>query len=130
MLDKIWFWIFCKLTYNFWFVKLYFKYLEKCEQNSNTNQNTIPDTGEELMQTNVCCDDKYILDGNISSWLSFWELQFNVTAWSFLNYHFMPAVIGKCMWVTSIQRRSRLRSLATPSDEAFCLLVLKNGCDL
>ena len=82
------------------------------------------------MHNNNCCNDDYILDGNIPSWLSFRELQYNINAWCYLNFHFLPTVIGKCMWVTSIQRRSKLRSLATPSDEAFCLLVLKNGCDL
>src|SRR5687768_6797959 len=34
------------------------------------------------------------------------------------------------MWVLAIQGQSKIRSLSTPSDEAFCLLVLKNSWDL
>src|SRR5688572_24794320 len=47
-----------------------------------------------------------------------------------LSIFFLPLVVGKCMWVTSIQQGAKLRSLTTPSDEAFCLLVLNNNWNL
>ena len=53
-----------------------------------------------------------------------------MNAWCYLYYYFIPSVVGKCTWVLPIQRRSKIRSLATPSDKAFCLLVLKNSWDL
>ena len=48
----------------------------------------------------------------------------------FFELFFIPTVIGRCLWVSSIQQGAKLRSLTTPSDEAFCLLVLKNNWDL
>ena len=42
----------------------------------------------------------------------------------------LPCIVGKCLWVSSIQCQAKLRSGATPSDEAFCFLVLKNGWEL
>src|SRR5687767_9820801 len=64
------------------------------------------------------------------SWDDMRELQQNENAWCYLNLYFLPAVVGKCSWISLIQHKSKLRSLATLSDEAFCLLVLKNGWDL
>src|SRR5688572_22333953 len=63
-------------------------------------------------------------------WDDFRKLHFEEKAWCYLNFYFMPVVVGKCLWVSEIQRRSKLRSLATPSDEAFCLVVLRNNWDL
>ena len=63
-------------------------------------------------------------------WENLRQLHHNKRAWCYLNYFFMPVVVGKCLWVSEVQRRSKLRSLATPSDEAFCLVVLRNNWDL
>lgn len=74
--------------------------------------------------------DKNMMKGKLPSWESMRALQYNMNVWCFVNFHFLPSVIGKCMWVQSIQRGAKLRSLSTPSDEAFCLIVLKNNWDL
>src|SRR5688572_2012663 len=74
--------------------------------------------------------DKNMLDGKLPKWETVQELQNNVNAWCFINYFFLPSVVGKCMWVTSIQQGAKLRSLTTPSDEAFCLLVLNKNWNL
>ena len=76
------------------------------------------------------CDDEDMAIGKMPNWDCMRQLQSNVNAWCYLSYHFLPSVVGRCMWVSSIQRHCKLRSLTTPSDEAFCLLVLQNCWDV
>jgi len=64
------------------------------------------------------------------TWEQMRELHDNTNSWCYLNFYFLPSIVGKCMWVRLVQRKAKLRSLTTPSDEAFCLLVLKNNWNL
>jgi len=73
------------------------------------------DNGNEVSYENMPC------------WDDFRELHNNEKAWCYLNFFFMPVVVGKCLWVSEIQQQSKVRSLTTPSDEAFCLVVLRNN---
>jgi len=85
--------------------------------------------GQSLYFTDRC-DTKDLAEGKMPRWDCMRQLQSNVNAWCYLSYHFLPSVVGRCMWASSIQRHSKLRSLTTPSDEAFCLLVLRNSWDV
>lgn len=78
-------------------------------------------------ETNKERDHKEYDSEGMPSWNTFMKLRDHEYGWCYFNYHFLPCVVGKCLWVSSIQRRTTVRSLATPSDEAFCLLVLRNG---
>ena len=75
-------------------------------------------------------NDKDMQCGMMPSWEQMRELHDNTNSWCFLNFFFLPSIVGKCMWVTSVQQRAKLQSLTTPSDEAFCLLVLKNNWEV
>jgi len=97
--------------------------------NIDESINEIIQSSSKNVFTTTCVDED-IMDGKLPTWECFRTLQKNINAWCYLNFHYLPPVVGKCMWVCSIQRRSKLRSLITPSDKAFCLLVLKNNWDL
>jgi len=75
-------------------------------------------------------NDRNMIDGKLPSWESMRELQSNMNVWCYVNFHFLPSIVGQCMWLQSIQRGAKLRTLCTPSDEAFCLIVLKNNWEL
>src|SRR5687768_17364707 len=61
---------------------------------------------------NLSLEDLNIKEGKIPNWQRLRNLQDNEISWCYLNYYFIPCVVGKCMWVSSIQRKSKIRSLA------------------
>ena len=104
--------------------------MKLCE--SETNDTDIFQTTDS---TGKCTQDNWknnkdMLHSKIPEWEYMRELQHNINAWCYINYHFLPSVVGRCMWVAAIQQQAKLRSLTTPSDEAFCLLILKNNWEL
>ena len=91
--------------------------------------NTTNDTNNDICKIN---DKEYhkLLEGKMPFWDQMRKLQYDKNTWSYFNYHLLLCIVGKCLWVSTIQCQAKLQSLATPSDEAFCLLGLKNGWEL
>lgn len=74
-------------------------------------------------------DNMNIQQGKLLSLEHMRKLQQDNLAWCYFNFYFMPSIVGRCRWVSSIQRLSKVQLLTTPSDEAFGLLVLNNCWD-
>ena len=108
----------------------YMKHLGFLQEESST----VSQEQMEMKQDDVAkladIETMNLMKGKMPTWEQMRELQNDFNSWSYFNYYFLSCTVGKCFWVSSIQRHAKLRSLATPSDEAFCLLVLKNGWDL
>ena len=70
------------------------------------------------------CNNVDMVNGKMPSWNCMRSLQDDLNAWCYLNFYFLPLVVGKCWWVSSIQRRSKLRSIGTPSDRVDSAVII------
>lgn len=74
-----------------------------------------PDTSTENNAGNenidISINDKEyleLLEGKMPSWDEMRKLQYDKNTWLYFNYYFLPCIVGKCLWVSSIQCQAKL----------------------
>ena len=86
------------------YIEQYSKQQDNVANNGAITLNNEHDENIERLSGNDVQNNHFISEGKMPSWKEMRQLQDNVYAWCYLNFYFLPCVVGKCMWVSSIQR--------------------------